>query len=115
MNLKAEIKRKALEKLESTKAATKTIRSNTHQMMRSFRSHFNERAGVVEELLQERQKLDKLQRDTEIMRLKADELAQKIRDWESGKRTSDFLHYDNMEGITSRGKPTASSMVIEFV
>eukprot|EP00945_MAST-04E_sp_MAST-4E-sp1_P000430 g430.t1 len=112
---KTESKRKALESLETTKAETKKIRSNTNHMMRRFRSNFNEKANIIEELLQERQQLDKIKRDTEIMRLKADELAQKIRDWESGKRTSDFLHYENVETMTARGKPSQNNMVVELI
>ena len=58
----------------------------------------------MENLLKKREELADLKRGAEIMRLKADELATKLRDWKLKKKTSDFLHYDTVEKLASKGK-----------
>ena len=73
-------------------------------MMIEFRHNFNSKTAVMENLLQKREELADVKRGAEIMRLKADELATKLRDWQLKKKTSDFLHYDTVEKLASKGK-----------
>eukprot|EP00505_MAST-04D_sp_SCG-Rhode-Island_P001798 Stramenopile-MAST_4_protein_1798 len=92
-----------IRRINETKRTTKEIRKRTSTMMHTFRKKFNDKAVVMEKLLEERDILESLRRDTEIMRLKADELARKLRDWRPETRTSDFLHYEDL----SQSKPDA--------
>jgi len=92
------------ERIAMTKISARKIRSKSNNMMIEFRKNFNSKTAVMENLLKKREELADLKRGAEIMRLKADELATKLRDWKLKKKTSDFLHYDTVEKLASKGK-----------
>ena len=59
-----------IRRINETKRTTKEIRKRTSTMMHTFRKKFNDKAVVMEKLLEERDILESLRRDTEIMRCK---------------------------------------------
>ena len=59
-------------------------------MMIDFRSNFNSKTSVLENLLQKREELAEIRRGAEIMRLKADEMERKFATGRCEKRAAIF-------------------------
>ena len=85
------------------KGSARRTRSQSNDMMIDFRLNFNSKTSVLENLLRKREELAEIRRGAEIMRLKADEMATKIRDWQMREKSRDFLHYDTVEGLAKKG------------